>query len=218
MDEWRRRVALRDGTQVVLRLVKPTDKALLLKGLEKLSPESRYRRFLMPKVTLSDRELSYLTELDGWDHFALGAVREIDDGTEEGLGVARFVRLDGEPHVAEAAVAVIDEMQGKGLGRLLLQELAAAARERGITHFRSLLLAANAPMRSLFTGIAERPVKTHLESGAIELDVPISADPSVPPPPPGGVADLTTALEHIFEAAASGAVTVLRLFGIPRDP
>src|SRR5207245_4362935 len=100
---------------------------------DRLSPTSRYRRFLSAKDHLTDREWRYFTEVDGINHFALGAVRHAD-GQEEGLGVARFIRLIDRPTVAEPAVVVADPWQRKGLGRLLLARLVAAASERGIDH------------------------------------------------------------------------------------
>ena len=100
---------LRDGTPVQLRLVRASDKELVRKGFARLSPESRYLRFFAPKDHLTERELSYLTELDGEHHLAIGAER-VPTGADgpEGLGVARFIRLADDPAVAEAAVAVLD--------------------------------------------------------------------------------------------------------------
>src|SRR5207244_92171 len=112
------------------------------RGFAGLSAESRYRRFFSAKDRLSEAELRYLTEVDGVDHFALGALH---DG--EGAGVARFVRLRDRPDTAEAAIVVVDERQGCGLGRLLLTRLTEAARERGITRFRSDVLARNQAAR-----------------------------------------------------------------------
>ena len=68
---------LRDGREVVLRLIRPDDKELLRRGFLAMSPESRYRRFFTIKHELSDDELRYLTEIDGVRHFALGAVTQI---------------------------------------------------------------------------------------------------------------------------------------------
>ena len=90
---------LRDGREVVLRLIRPDDKELLRRGFLAMSPESRYRRFFTIKHELSEDELRYLTEIDGVRHFAMGAVTPAG----EGLGVARFIQIDGEPGVAEAA-------------------------------------------------------------------------------------------------------------------
>nr|WP_240808051.1 GNAT family N-acetyltransferase [Polyangium spumosum] len=92
----------------------------------------------------------YLTEVDGSDHVAIIATADsLDLKEEEGVGVARFLRLPEEPDVAEAAVTVIDAYQGKGLGRILLDVISRAARERGIRVFRSTVLVSNAPMRRL---------------------------------------------------------------------
>jgi hypothetical protein len=41
-------VELSDRTQVVLRPVVPEDKTLVVEAFERLSPESRYRRFFSP--------------------------------------------------------------------------------------------------------------------------------------------------------------------------
>src|SRR5262245_36906785 len=90
--DYQEEVALDDGSRVTLRLVRPGDKPLLLEAFARLSPESRYRRFLGPKSNLSPAELRYLTECDGVDHFALGAVVR-DDAGEHGLGVGRIIRL-----------------------------------------------------------------------------------------------------------------------------
>src|SRR5689334_12259749 len=93
--DYRERAVLRDGTAVRLRLVVPEDKELLRAGFERLSPASRYARFLAPKFQLSDDELRYLCEVDHDRHVAIGALR--DDGeagaAPVGLGVARFIRL-----------------------------------------------------------------------------------------------------------------------------
>ena len=77
-------VHLKDGTRVVLRPIRASDSQLLLEGFERLSPQSRYTRFLAPKKKLTDKELRYRTEVDGIDHFALVALRRPLFGQEEG--------------------------------------------------------------------------------------------------------------------------------------
>ena len=140
------RHALRDGSSVVVRPIEPEDRDLLRAGFERLSPESRYQRFLVPMAELSDEMLDYLAEVDHRDHEALVA---LDAETGEGVGVARFVRLAGRPRVAEAAVTVVDAWQGRGLGTLLLELLATRAREEGVAHFSALVLATNTDMLEL---------------------------------------------------------------------
>lgn len=133
-------VKLRDGAQVLVRPIRADDKQALVKALDRLSPESRYRRFLRPVNRLSERELRYLTEIDYTSHFAWIAT-DLDD--ESGLGVARYVRDSNEPEVAEAAVAIVDDYQGKGLGTILIRLLVATALENEIKVFRSWVLGEN---------------------------------------------------------------------------
>lgn len=202
------RATLRDGTHVVLRLTVPEDKEILRRGFEKLSPESRYARFLVPKSRLTDEELHYLCDVDQENHFALGAIREDGDGHGEpvGLGIARFIRLPGvEPPTAEAAVAVADEVHGQGLGRLLLLRLAAAAAERGIHRFRSELLCSNAGMKALIDHLAPDH-SVEVKSGIMSMDFdipPVAPDAAVAPP---------SSLYQLFRAAAEGTLARVRDF------
>ncbi len=131
-------VELADGTPVRVRPIVPADKERLVAGLRRLSPQSRYLRFLRPVDHLSREELAYLTEIDYENHFAWGA-----ELAGVGIGLARYVRLADQPEVAEAAVAVLDDYQGRGLGTILLDLLAESAVQHGIKRFRSYVLKAN---------------------------------------------------------------------------
>jgi RimJ/RimL family protein N-acetyltransferase len=141
-------VTLRDGTAALIRPLLPDDRALLVEEFERLSPESRYRRFFAPLRTLSDSFLDYLTQIDYVDHFAWGALAREGDGRWVGAGVSRYVRL-ADPTAAEAAVTVVDHWQGRGLGRILLDALVLEALENGITRFEGDVLEENLPMREL---------------------------------------------------------------------
>lgn len=204
------RAKLRDGTPVVLRLVYPEDKELLRREFERWSHESRYARFLSAKSKLTDDELRYLTEVDHEDHFAIGAVGEAGDGNGEpiGLGIARFIRLPqrpGEPVTAEAAISVADFAQGKGLGRLLFLRLVAAAAERGVEHFRCIVLGSNASMASLIEAIAPKH-STEVESGVMSIDFELPKfEPDLAPTeaPESG-------MYRFFRAVAEGAVQLAR--------
>jgi GNAT superfamily N-acetyltransferase len=155
---------------VVLRTIRPDDKELLRAGFRRLSPESRYLRFHGVKTELSDAELRYLTEVDGVDHFALGAVRHTDGG-DEGVGVARLVRLTTEPGVGEAAITVLDDLQGQGLGTILFQRIVAAAAERGIVRIRSLVLGSNKAMQEMLRRLAGDDAQMSVEQGVVTVDI-----------------------------------------------
>jgi len=195
---------LRDGTAVRLRLVVPEDKELLRAGFERLSPASRYARFLAPKFQLSDDELRYLCEVDHDRHVAIGALR--DDGqagaAPVGLGIARFIRLSDRAHTAEAAIAVADEIQHQGLGRLLFLRLVAAAAERGVERFRCEVLGSNAGMKGLLAQISpDRSVEISAGVMAIEIALP---NVTATQPPTGE--PLESPMYRLFRAVAQNAL------------
>ena len=143
-------IMLPSGESIRFRLVRPTDKVHVRRGFAELSPASRRRRFFAGKDLLSEAELRYFTELDQFDHFAIGAMYLNAVGEEgEGAGVARFVRFPSDPKCAEVAIAVIDRLQGKGIGSSLLKRLSTAAIERGVDRFRFECLPYNLEMQRL---------------------------------------------------------------------
>ena len=138
---------LTDGAIVALRWLGPEDAHRIRAGFERLSPASRYRRFFTAMPRLPDAMLARLSATDGWNHVAIGAeTLPAFGGMAAEAGVARFHRVAGRPDAAEVAVTVIDEFQGRGLGRILLRELAIAARERDVNVLVADVLPDNAPM------------------------------------------------------------------------
>jgi hypothetical protein len=57
------RVRTRDGAQVDVRPIEPRDKDVMRDGFARLSPESRYERFLSPLDQLSNSMLRYFTAM-----------------------------------------------------------------------------------------------------------------------------------------------------------
>jgi GNAT superfamily N-acetyltransferase len=202
-------LALRDGTRVRLRTIKPADKQRLVAGLARLSPQSRYLRFFTDKERLTDGELRYLTELDGERHFAIGATRVEADGSEgEGLGIGRFVRLPDEPEVAEPALAVVDDAQGLGLGRLLLLRLVAAAAERGVEVFRCDFLAINRGMQALLEDVSP-DVRFRSDGPVVTAEFRL---PNVPPDEPMERAPSVGPMFAWMKLVAEQVVELRRLF------
>lgn len=193
---------LRDGSSVRLRQGRCSDKELLLRGFERLSPESRYRRFLAPTPELSEAMARYLTEVDHRDHEAIVA---LDGETGEGIGVARYVRSSERQNVAEVAVTVIDDWQGRGLGTLLLEVLAGRAREEGITTFTALMLASNQEMMELLKALG--PVRiVDQGAGTVEIEM------SIPD------AGLSPAIKKLLRVAARNEAAPLSSRHLPVDP
>lgn len=185
-----RTVEIRDGSEVDLRPIQPDDKEALADAFDRLSAESRYRRFFAPLNRLSATDLRYLTELDHSNHEAIVA---FDSATDETAGVARYVRSP-EPTIAEVAVTVIDDWQGRGLATALLERLVERAREEGITHFVAVILEENEAAIELFESLAANEPSPRRKDGNLELLIELPAE---------GLAG-DTLLGRALHAAASG--------------
>ena len=159
-------IELPDGARIAVRPIRPDDKPLLVRGFDRLSRDSVYKRFLSPLTELRPMELVYLTEVDHPDHEALVA---IDEATGDPVGVARYVRAGLDPTRAEFAVTIVDEWQRRGIGSALLRRLSRRAREEGVELFTALLLAENHEMRGLLEKLGGFTVAS-IESGAMEVE------------------------------------------------
>jgi acyl-CoA synthetase (NDP forming)/GNAT superfamily N-acetyltransferase len=92
---------------------------------------------------LSQRDIGRFTVVDHDRRVAIVAMLG-----EDLIGVARYESIG--PGTAEVAFVIEDAHQGRGLGPLLLEHLAAAARERGITQFEADVLPSNRRMLRVF--------------------------------------------------------------------
>ncbi len=159
------------GERVGLRPIHAEDRAALLEGFAELSDESRYQRFLGAMDHLTERQAAYLTDVDPADHFAWVAGRVDDDGAEQGLGVARYVRVRGEPDTAELAVVVADDFHGRGLGTLLVSALIPVAADHGVRRLIGYLFATNEPMLHIFGALGAHVVPDAPAVLRAELDL-----------------------------------------------
>jgi RimJ/RimL family protein N-acetyltransferase len=160
-------VRVRDGSRIRIRPIEPEDRAELAAGFERMSPESRFRRFLSPMPRLSEAQLDYLTRVDHRDHEALVA---LDAQTDAGIAVARYVRIDGDR--AEPAVAVADDWQGRGVGTALLDALSERAYAQGIRRFEATVLATNERALGLLDSLGETTYRHAGTETVVEVPVP----------------------------------------------
>ena len=152
-DSYREELALPSGLRATLRLVQASDKAALLEGFEHVGARSRYLRFFTGKPELTADELRYYSEVDGVNHFAMGAIVHDGSDGDHPAATARFVRVRGTSS-ADFALTVVDEYQNLGLGSVLLSRLMSAAKERGIEALSGEILAENSTMLDLVRRVA----------------------------------------------------------------
>lgn len=163
---------LSDGTRLLLRMVRPSDKQAFAEGLAGLSERTRYQRFMAPKKGFTDAELVFLTEVDGENHLAIVAGRERPGAEPEGIGVGRLVRMEDDPESAELGIVVADAWQRRGIGRLLLERTTAAAAERGIRRIRAQLMADNGQALGLLKGF-RGDSEEQTDHGVLTLEFPV---------------------------------------------
>ncbi|HEU4947193.1 MAG TPA: GNAT family N-acetyltransferase [Kribbella sp.] len=151
-----------DGSVVRIRPVRPDDEAALQDLNHRISDRSLYLRFFGFDRRGADEHAHHLVASDD-GHVAL--VAEIGGRL---VGVASYEPMrTGE---AEMAFLIDDAVHGRGIGTLLLEQLAAVARERGIHHLHADTLAENAPMLRVFADSGFEQVHK-LDSGVVELSL-----------------------------------------------
>jgi acyl-CoA synthetase (NDP forming)/RimJ/RimL family protein N-acetyltransferase len=162
-EYWEADVVLRDGGTAHLRPIHPTDADAVQTFHTRQSQNSIYMRFFAFKERLSSRELKRFTEVDYRDRVAF----VITIGGDI-IGIGRYDRLD-DPAEAEVAFNIADAHQGRGIGSILLEHLAAAARENGIRRFSAEVLPENRKMLMVFSD-AGYDVKRHFDDGVVSLE------------------------------------------------
>jgi acyl-CoA synthetase (NDP forming)/RimJ/RimL family protein N-acetyltransferase len=141
---WDTNAVLADGQTVRVRPVRPDDGPRIQEFHARQSPESIYFRYFSPHPTLSEREVEHLTHIDYQDRMAFVALRD-----DVAVGVARYDRWPTRTE-AEVAFFVDDAHRGRGLATLLLEYLAVAARDVGISRFTATVLPSNRRMVAVF--------------------------------------------------------------------
>ena len=203
---WECDVVLADGGTVHVRPLGPEDGDRLVAFHAGLSDETVFLRFFSPKPTLSAGEVERFTHLD--HHTRVALVAELGDRF---VGVARYERERGTDS-AEVTFVVSDEHQGRGIGTVLLEHLAATARERGITRFVAQTIAHNRHMLGVLrsAGFAER---TRIEGGVVHVELLIE--------PTDRAWAAVEEREHRSEAASVARVLTPRsvaVIGASRNP
>ncbi|WP_018134397.1 GNAT family N-acetyltransferase [Acaricomes phytoseiuli] len=163
---WEADVVLRDGATAHVRPICADD----AEGVQHFhlgqSPDSIYMRFFTHKSQLSDRELRRFTQVDYRNRvaFVITVASKI-------IGIGRYDRL-ADLKQAEVAFNIADAHQGRGIGSILLEHLAAAARENGVTRFSAEVLPGNRKMLTVFAE-AGYEVSRHFDDGLISLSFDI---------------------------------------------
>jgi acyl-CoA synthetase (NDP forming)/ribosomal protein S18 acetylase RimI-like enzyme len=182
---WEADVLLRDGATARLRPVSPNDADALQQMHQGQSQDSIYFRYFTYKSQLSAKELERFTVVDYVDRVAFVILLG-----DELMGIGRYDRL-GDSTEAEVAFNIADEHQGRGLGSILMEHLAAAARENGLRIFTAEVLPENRKMLKVFQAAGFETTRS-FEDGVVVVEFPID--------PTARVRAVMEAREHRAEA------------------
>lgn len=140
-----------DGQVVTVRPIRPEDMALTLDFFNRLSPQSRYFRFMENISELPTSLLIRFTQIDYDREMALIAL-VAEEGAERQVGSARYT-LSADGKSVEFALIVDDQWQKSGLGRRLMSALIDCAREKSYRAIVGDVLSDNQKMLRLMMGL-----------------------------------------------------------------
>ncbi|MEV0897317.1 GNAT family N-acetyltransferase [Actinoplanes sp. NPDC049802] len=179
-------VLLSDGTAAHLRQIRPEDAPAIVDFHSRMSDRTRYLRYFSPYPRIPERDLQRFVNVDHRDREAFVTVA---DGRITAVG--RYERLGPGSPEAEVAFVVEDAHQGRGIGSMLLEHLADAARENGITRFVAEVLPENSGMLRVF-GDSGYQVQRRYADGVVHLGFPIE--------PTEKSREVQESREHVTEA------------------
>ena len=155
--EWERSAAMRDGTRLLLRPVRPEDEPLYGPFFAAVTPQDLRLRFFAPVKEFGHRFIARLTQID---YARAMAFLAIEEATGNMLGVIRL-HADANYDGGEYAVLVRSDRKGRGLGYLLMQMIIEYARAEELKTIEGQVLSENTAMlamcRQLGFGISSDP-------------------------------------------------------------
>ena len=163
---------LEDGTDVLLRPIRPEDEAMESEFINGLSEETNRYRFFNIVRNLPHSDLVRFCNIDYAREMAI--VAEITEGgRRREIGVGRLI-AEPDRRRGEFAVVIADQYQTKGLGRKLVDMLIDIAEERRFESIFGVVLRDNAPMLSLCREMGFS-VKYEEDYANVELALRVSA-------------------------------------------
>jgi acetyltransferase len=157
------RVQLPDGTDLVIRPIRPEDAQMEQSFVRGLSEQTRYFRFMQAIKELTPEMLVRFTQIDYDREMALIGVVEQAEGDVQ-VGVARYMARPGR-EACEFAIVVSDAWRNRGIGARLMRALMQNARDRGFRTMDGEVLTANARMLALVQSLGFRVERDRQDPG-----------------------------------------------------
>jgi len=148
------------GLPVRLRLTRPSDAGRVRDFLERLSPETRQRRFLSPMPRVPEGAVDHFTFYDPRERLVIAATCRGEGGEQViGLGDVGFLSTG----IAELGLVVEEAHQSRGIGKLVAEAIASLALSRGATHLKAEMLDSSPAVLKVLGSIG--PTISEIEDG-----------------------------------------------------
>jgi len=141
---------LSDGTEVLIRPIRPEDEPLIAELHRKLSERSVFLRYFQP-LQLDQRtahERLIRVCFNDYDRELALIVERRDSGGAQILAVGRLSKVPGQSH-AEFALVIDDQWQHRGLGTELLKRLVKIGQDEKVSAITADILPGNVAMRRI---------------------------------------------------------------------
>jgi len=164
------------GTEIFFRPVKATDERAIQDEIYALPEQDVYTRFFQSLKSFHHKVAMPMAAIDYNDKMSIAAVtgKEEPESKERIVAIGQYIR-DPQTNFAEVAFTTGKDWQNRGIGTFLLQYLVRIAKEKNIKGFTADVLAQNTPMMKVFSKTGY-PMKSHLESGVYELEIPFTEE------------------------------------------
>jgi acetyltransferase len=167
-----RTIQLKDGTDVLLRPVRPEDEDMYRAFFETVPQNDLRLRFFAPVKSFSHAFLARLTQIDYARSYAIAAVK-VETG--ELLGGVRLM-MNADLTEGEYAILLGPSMKGKGLGWRLMQTMIDYGRSVGLDHIEGQVLSENQPMLQMCKALGFKLRESREEPGVTVAILDLKAE------------------------------------------
>jgi acyl-CoA hydrolase/GNAT superfamily N-acetyltransferase len=160
---------MKNGLQVRLRPIKPSDEEAMRRFFYRFSKKSVYSRFFFPISTMPHDKMQAYVNIDYRDEMSVVALIN-EPGQEIIIAEARYAK-DERNNFGDLGFFVDEKYQGLGLAQYLYSMLLRLAKERGLKGFTAEVLQENTGMIKVFEK-GGLPVEALLKDGVYKLRIP----------------------------------------------
>lgn len=154
-EELEKFITLKDGSQILLRPIKPSDATMKQHFFYSLSKETIYKRYFGQLKAMPIKRIWPYIIIDYENEMVIVA-SAMENGLETIVGIGSYVKIPGTK-TAEVALVVRDDWQNKGLGTVLLNYLIEIGKNKEIENFTAWVFTENMKMLHIFKKL---PYKT----------------------------------------------------------